>query len=528
MMKKAFASVTALLAVSAMMIPAAVGAFDTPTINESPATVLTGTDIKSSIGIELNKDIVLFNVDGASILAPNITYKYEITSATGTNTIETYASSDLDSNGNPNSGATPITVTVKPGEIGAISTSVGDIASTAEIREGTITFGTDNETKYATNDEYVESTNAEIDVTKKVRNNLTITVDANKIYDPDYGKDGHTNVQVNGPGVYRYKISDVTDAATYKASGVTDGGAANDLYLDVYTRYTYDTSVDPKKPNGLEVYGYVLMTANESIVYDGSKKESYKVTGYDTDSEDKDLDTPVDGIQPDELKSDTYHTYNVEVQKKTEGDLADAQNNFPFTINLTNSAGVTSLDDFYYEITKDGQKISARTTSLGTGKLTDTEFGAALDADGEWALNGNTASTNLQLQNGDKILITGLPVGAQIVVKETNNTKDTYSVSAHINGTDDEAAVDVKIGEEGTPAKSLSAAKDAEVELAAAANVNKTDSRDVIVFTNTLRDISVTGLLFSIAPFAFITIAGIALLGLFMRNKKDEASENRI
>ena len=50
----------------------------------------------------------------------------------------------------------------------------------------------------------------------------------------------------------------------------------------------------------------------------------------------------------------------------------------------------------------------------------------------------------------------------------------------------------------------------------------------MIVFTNTLRDISVTGLLFSIAPFAFITIAGIALLGLFMRNKKDEASENRI
>ena len=240
--------------------------------------------------------------------------------------------------------------------------------------------------------------------------------------------------------------------------------------------------------------------------------ETLKITGFDTESENEDT-FGEETVAKEDMTSDAYHTYNVEVQKVTAGDLADTQNNFPFTINLTNSEVVTSLDDFYYQINKDGTALNEVITNLA--------------ADGKWALDGNTASTNLQLQNGDKILITGLPVGTQIVVKETNNTADTYSVSAKINGTDDAAAVDVKIGT-GAAKKSVSAATNDVVELAAAANVEKANGKDVIVFTNTLRDISVTGLLFSIAPFAFITIAGIALLGLFMRNKKDEASENRI
>ena len=115
-----------------------------------------------------------------------------------------------------------------------------------------------------------------------------------------------------------------------------------------------------------------------------------------------------------------------------------------------------------------------------------------------------------------------LPVGTQIAVKEKNNTADTYSVSATVNG----AATALKSGT--ASGNTLSVAADADAELNAAANVEKTNGKDVIVFTNTLKDISVTGLLFSIAPFAFIMIAGIALLGLFMRNKKDEASESRI
>ena len=71
MMKKAFASVTALLAVSAMMIPAAVGAVNTPTINESPANVIATP--ANTADVTVKKDIVLFNTDGSPILSPNIT-----------------------------------------------------------------------------------------------------------------------------------------------------------------------------------------------------------------------------------------------------------------------------------------------------------------------------------------------------------------------------------------------------------------------------------------------------------------------
>ena len=521
MMKKAFASVTALLAVSAMMIPAAVGAVDTPTINKSPANVIAAPT--NTADVTVKKDIVLFNTDGSPILSPNITYNYDITPADVSNAkITTYAPDDFE-DGELKGDATPITVTVKKGIIGAVTTGNDNAATTNKV-EGAIAFGAaddakgnDNATKHNANRENAEP----VTLSNKVTNSMTITVDASEIYDTN--GDGK---QDNGPGVYRYKIEDVTTAEELKAAGIerkyktADGDTDKYIYLDVYTKYNADK-------NGLVVYGYVLLKDttgkdNVDITYvKNTEGETLKITGFDTESENK--DTFGEGtVAKADMTSDAYHTYNVEVQKVTAGDLADTQNNFPFTINLTNSEVVTSLDDFYYQITKDGQEISARTTSLGNGKLTDTEFGAALDAAGEWALDGKTASTNLQLQNGDKILITGLPVGTKIAVKETNNTKDTYSVSATVNG----AATALKSGT--ASGNTLSVASEADAALNAAANVEKANGRDVIVFTNTLRDISVTGLLFSIAPFAFITIAGIALLGLFMRNKKDEASESRI
>lgn len=527
MIQKATASLTAILAVSAMTVPAAVSAVDTPTINKEPAVVIqTPTN---TAAIPVNKDIVLFNVDGDQILSPNIIYSYDITpAAVSTATITTYAPGDLKEDGTPKDGTAASTVKVKPGVIGAITTA-NDDTSTANVKEASISFGdendtntNDNKTKHKSNKESATT----VTLSNKVSSSMTITVDANKIYDPDYGKAGHTNTQVNGPGVYRYKIVDVTTDAVLQAAGIerkyntAEGNTDKYIYLDVYTKYNANK-------NGLVVYGYVLLKDtndkdNVDINYSTQESlaETLKITGFDTDSENTETYKD-ETVEKDKLTSDAYHTYNVEVQKKTDGDLADTQNNFPFTIALSNAN--VKLDDFFYEITKDGQKVSARTTSLGEGKLTDTEFNVALSDSGAWTLDGGTASTNLQLQNGDKILITGLPVGTKIKVTETNNTDDVYSVSATVNS----SAVDVKIGE-GQPAKSLSAVTGAEVALDAAANVNKTESKDVIVFTNTLKDISITGLLFSIAPFAAITAAGALLLGLFMKNKKRGEDKNRI
>ncbi|MBP3760145.1 MAG: hypothetical protein J6I55_01485 [Ruminococcus sp.] len=549
--KKALACMTSLMAVSALSVSMASYAVDTPTINNPPANKLETA--QREVGIPVNKDIVLFNVDESQILSPNIIYSYEVTPANipteNPAKITTYAPEDLDTDGKtPKEGAVPITVTVKSGVLAAIST-VGDNTETTNKREATISFGAandnkgnDNVTKHATNKESAET----IDLTKKVRNSMTITVDANKIYDPDYGKEEHTNTQVNGPGVYRYKIEDVTTPETLAASGIdrkykdTTNDHDKYVYLDVYTKYNANK-------DGLVIYGYVLLkdaqgNDNVDVTYDHTETgETLKVTGFDTESENTNTYSDQNFNKAD-LTSDAYHTYNVEVSKKTEGDLADTQHNFPFKIELTNSNKVTSLDDFYFVITKDGQAINARTTSLGTGKLADTEFGVALDANGTWILDGSpstsdssAASANLKLQNGDKIVITGLPVKTSIKVTETNDTADTYSVSAtnlvQPTGGDTTAAINFKgktANNEDIDVTSLSVAKNNTAEMSAALEITKTDKGQKIVFTNTLKDISVTGLLFNIAPFIFITAAGVVLITLFMRNKKKDNSDNMI
>ncbi|GEM_PF-999340 len=534
--KKAIACMTSLMAVSALSVSMASYAVDTPTINNPPANKLETA--QREVGIPVNKDIVLFNVDESQILSPNIIYSYEVTPANISGTtpakITTYAPEDLDTDGKtPKTGAVPITVTVKSGVLAAIST-VGDNTETTTKKEATISFGGTNDiytsgtttysnnnvTKHATNKESVET----VDLTKKVRNSMTITVDANKIYDPDYDKEEHTNTQVNGPGVYRYKIEDVTTGDTLKASGIdrkyhtADGDTDKYVYLDVYTKYN-------EQKNGLVVYGYVLLKDvtdkdNVDVTYNkDTTGETLKVTGFDTESENKDKYNE-QTCSKGELTSDAYHTYNVEVSKKTEGDLADTQNNFPFKVELTNTNTVTSLDDFYYVITKDGTAQSEVITNLSNA--------------GAWTLDGNT-DTNLRLQNGDKIVITGLPVKTSIKVTETNNTADTYSVSAtnlvQPTGGDTTAAITLKgkaADDTDITGTSLSVAKDKTAEMSAALEITKTDKGQKIVFTNTLKDISVTGLLFNIAPFIFITAAGVVLITLFMRNKKKDNADNMI
>ena len=503
---KIIATTTTVIAATAMTVPGAmVSAVDTPTINAAPATVLqTAT---SSYGVPLNKDIVLFNSEASNILSPNIQYLYEITSPTVTNaTITTYSPDDL-TNGVPDAGASEIVIAVKPGVLGAVTTSAGDDASTTNRVEGTITFGAvgdtngnDNTTTHPSNQEIATV----VDLTKKVRGSMTITVNANKIYDPEYGTANHTNVQVNGPGVYRYKIEDVTSDVALTAAGITEGTSNDIIYLDVYTKY--NTNKD-----GLEVYGYVFLkqTIDEGQVvinYDNNADETLKITGFDTDSENENVNN--NQVLLANLKSDTYHTYNVEVSKVTTGSLADTQHNFPFKVELANAN--VPLDDFWYQITKDGRDLSAVNVNLSNA--------------GTWSLDGTAANNDLQLQNGDKILITGLPAGTTIKVTETNDTTDTYTVSATYNNN----VQNLKLNDTGTAAASVKVASTEYAEMNAAVAVNSTATKDTIVITNNLKDISVTGLLFSVAPFVFITAAGVVLLVLFMRNKKDSDNKSKI
>lgn len=483
-------SLIAVCAACAMTQTLTVSAVSTGMINSENANTVTPN---STANISINKDILLFNAEGFDIYAPNITYSYNITSAaTNAETqILTYANSDLE-NGVPKPGAVPIAVKVHRGQIEAVS-STGDNASTADIVEASIAFGGSGDVVHNANNSSLNLINGN----KKISNNMTITVDAMKIYNPNYDpNDASTKIQVNPPGIYRYKIADVTTAETLAAAGVTDGGAANRIYLDVYTKY--NTNKD-----GLDIYGYVLFKSDSdtaSITYDETVTITTegKVTGFDVQTETETV-SGVNGQNEITYKSDKYYTYNAKVKKMIDGELADTTHKFPFKVELTN-AGVTSLDDFIYRINKDGDNGST--------------VAAHLAADGSWSLDGITdTTTGLALGQNDEIVLLGLPAGTKIKVTEKNDTGDIYTASA--KGTDN-AAVNLKSGT-AAAATSVAVSPDATAEMNAVYDI---DGTETITFTNSMKDISVTGLLFSVAPFIIITGAGAVLIVMVIRGRK--------
>ncbi len=455
---------TSLMAVSAIALPSL----------SANAETLTGNDIAASHEFTITKDIVLFNVDASKIYEPNVEYSYSVGPVTvGDNVTITDGNNNVVAvrSGIPNA------VKIKGNLIGADYDSIT-----------TLTFGAD--TKVNSNDEGSEVTTD----SKHVDENLNIKIDADKIY----GKDEETH---NPPGVYRYKITDTTASATLTAAGIQRHEDYNeDIYLDVYTKYN-------SNKDGLVVYGYTLFrsttTGTETTNTTSITTESEKITGYDVESETLPSSGVVSGGT---IISDQYHTYNVEIKKAVAGDLGDTANEFPFQIELSDGKANA---DFYWIQSGDTEKLG---TLGNNGALV---LGSANSATDPVTSAVTPPSSTINLKHGESCTITGLPTGTKVKVSEYNNTGDTYTVDVKKNN------VAVAISNE-------KMAKGVTASMSEKADVNKTESGDVIIFTNTLSDISVTGLFLNIAPFIFITAAGVVLITLFMRNKKKDNSDNMI
>jgi hypothetical protein len=489
LMKKAFSALTAIMTTTTMAASLNVFAANTDDHNTGHAHLIPSS---ADAIIPIKKDIVPFNPDEKAIYEPNIVYTYEISSANAADAkIRTVDTSDQ-----------PIVIDVHNGVLAAIQ-GIGDSGDSnshavdgTDKKTGTITFGLDNSIKKSSNketaDTYIVSDGY------KFTQQMNISIDADYIYNPETGETG-ADKQVNPPGVYRYKIEDVTAATAFTNSGVEDGHAGNLLYLDVYTKY--NTAQD-----GLVIYGYVLFredTTQDSTNIEYSEKvtdaEEIKTEGFVTSSEGDDdgNDTLVD---LDDATFDKYKTYNVEVEKKVAGDLADRQHQFPFTIQLSNDT-VTSQADF--SIMK-----NAGTTNRH-----------ALDA------TGSCISDDFKLKHGESVTLIGLPSGTNILVTEENDTDDVYTASAKINNT---ATQLIKDADDTTAAASVAIGKNSTASLSAEYEFNKDTAADVITFTNTLSDVSVTGLLFSIAPFIFITLTGAVLFVFVMKRRNHKKDENII
>ena len=426
----------------------------------------------------------------------SIVYTYEITSAAVTDaTISTKDQSDH-----------TILQPVFPGVIDAL-TAVQDSGNPQaemqfadEVATGTITFGNFSDMKDTNR---FTDTPYKVTSDYKFRQSMTLMINAQKIYDPD----GDGTPDNTTPGVYRYQISEVTSADTYAASGVTDGGADNTIFLDVYVKNNSDN-------NGFVVYGYVLLRdteggANTSITYSENAEKKVKIDGYTTTYEG---DTNGDGdVIPADLKSDRYYTYNVDVKKNVAGDLADRFHEFPFTVKLYNET-VTSGPRFSVN---DG--ITHISTALKEGEVVE---------EGErWSSeNADTGAVDFNLKHGEMISLIGVPAGTKILAGEQNDTEQVYTVSVTHNGN----AKALVNGDGTVTGNSISLQENDTASLAEAQPIDLNSESTKVVFVNGLTEISVTGLAFDIAPFLFMTATGVFLLVFFLRSRRKSGHDNVI
>jgi hypothetical protein len=279
-------------------------------------------------------------------------------------------------------------------------------------------------------------------------------------------------------GVYRFKITETANPSDVYSAGLDTRGTdyKNYRYLDVYIK-------NEENGSGLEMYGAVIFQS-ASGANDKITTETEKTTGFEPKTTDYENDGTVD----------KYHTFNLEVNKTITGGLADKTHDFPFEITLTGDKTKTIIADY----SKEGA------TYVGTEPTT---------------VDINTTANKLTpaLSDGDKVTITGIPVGTKVMVKETNDTYDQYTPS-----------IKTKTGFTDLALKSTGAmaARGGTAELSVATTeITDKTQKSVIGLENTLAEVSPTGVVLRVAPYAMILVAGLALMLISRRRNAMESDE---
>ena len=425
----------------------------------------------------LKKEITAFNPDESLIYGPAITYTYEIAAASGDELVTvTDATTD-------HTSGQAITTTVLPGIVDGVSMT-----------------GTDANTIAWTNADILE---ASAGGTANYKN-LTVSFE---------------NVVFTQPGVYRYKITETPDA--YTTSGVTDGGISAVRYLDVYVMRSDDYGEDDQgnasttnRAGWWRVYGYVCVnsvSAKVNITPD-SAVNTVKTNGFVSAGNDT---------------ADQYHTYNLTVGKTLEGDSTMESHQFPFDVTWTVGAATGTFQ--YIAKTENGASVT--TTAQGaTTTVNGTEVSANTinKVGGANAVGTADKDGTPLIPHGGTVKYIGIPNGTKFAVTETQDViGTTYSVTAKETvGTG--TATDV-LWTGGTATrddseKIATAYKD-NTAIYARSEAPDADKSVAIQVTNTLQNISPTGLMFRYGPYILMLLGGIVLLVLgvkFMRRAKKE------
>lgn len=407
--------------------------------------------------VKIYKEITAYNPEPVTVNAPTVTYNYTIGAATVA--AGTTVKDNASRHNQVNSADVNVTVAVKAG-VGTptiTGTAAGALAITPTNQLKASKYGT--------------------------ANRFELTVDFSSV---NWATTG------TGAGVYRYEITETTTIADKNAAGIADGNNAADdkLYMDVYV----DGSGN--------IYGYVLFTNNSSI--DGSTSEDTAST--DAGKVDGFVDDANEHVytSSDESTADKYYTFNLEVSKDVQNDAyaVSTAHQFPFDITFANT-NVTA-------------NVLPKVTKTGTATLTIPSIPAPI---ANFSFDGTAATptNNLTIADDAVISFVGIPCGTTVTIKEKNDVVGvTYSAGITNADTNGDAKF-ISTNEE-----SNNAVVNCGATHLAKATENHTDSAGkVVTFTNTLVQISPTGVALRVAPYVLMLSVGMILV-LFSRRRKAE------
>lgn len=188
--------------------------------------------------------------------------------------------------------------------------------------------------------------------------------------------------------------------------------------------------------------------------------------------------TSLNGGVKSDLISNTYTTYGLTVTKELAGDFADYTDSFDFTLEITDPD-------------TDPNRMASVTVQ------TTSAAGVKSDAEVKPLTNGKVSFIET-IKGGDRIEVTGLPVGATYTITESGLDADKYTTAW-------------TLGDE-----TLSSAKTLPIQTVGTADT-------ALTVTNTRNSIAPTGLLLDAAPYgAMLALAAGSGVVFFRKRRRED------
>ncbi|MBR4546386.1 MAG: hypothetical protein IKO14_10540 [Oscillibacter sp.] len=483
--KKLSAVALALVMVMALCVPA-FASESVPTELDTGSTdatlkgqagTFTDTDNPQSQEKKLNlkKEITAYNVNEATINAPTISYTYTIASAI------------------PPANATVTDLASKHKSAKSVKVPVyAGVGTPVIASEGVVAWAT------------TDTLNADND---GVANYKDITID-------------FSDVVFDAPGVYRYVITEAltTSSDTYTTYAVTETATTDNTNNEVHKRYVdvYVRAADGYTNGALaadwDIYGYTCFYKNQSITDTDKGSGAVKTIGFVAGTTDGSI----------ALSADSYYTYNVTVSKVVKNDNFAKSHAFPFTVIFTNSAVKkdVAIKTSISKVDEEDTATAEATGFIANNSATNLISGTFTDT--------NAFEGLLNIKHNTAVKYIGIPCGTKVEVYETNDvTGATYSVATVVDGTtdpsndeSDDAVISGTTPDSAVTQGTKQDYQSTSVTFTPPINTNDTTDHSIAI-TNTLLNISPTGVTLRYAPYMAMMGLGVVALPLSLRKKEE-------